>query len=435
MNPRIIIATVGAAMAAAGVSLAAPPDATFTSIGVLPNGTGSGALDVSGDGRTVVGWGRNRDGTLQAIRWVAHADGGVHYPVYAGGGELRGLGWLQGVVGRNDPISEAHGVSFDGSVIVGMSSSALGIEAFRWTSMTAIEGLGDLPSDNTYYSSIAYDVSDDGETVVGAGAGVFCDVTGEAFVWTPTTAMVGLGLVPAGRMVSSAQGVSSDGTTIVGWGQTGRGTQAIKWKFGVPGFVELGDLPGGAFESRAYGISGDAGTIVGTGAQVHDQQAVAWYRNGEIVDLGQLPAGSIKAEALDASADGSVIVGVMYTDKGDEAFVWDALHGVRPLTSLLADGSWLDVAEWQFLRANGVSADGMTVVGEGISPDGRPEGWVAYIRCAADINADFVADRNDLVMFYELANAGDIKADCNLDGIVNIVDFICFYQAFQAGCP
>ena len=42
-------------------------------------------------------------------------------------------------------ISPAHGVSSDGSVVVGFSNSALGQEAFRWTSGGGMVGLGDLP--------------------------------------------------------------------------------------------------------------------------------------------------------------------------------------------------------------------------------------------------------------------------------------------------
>ena len=40
--------------------------------------------------------------------------------------------------------SRAYGVSSDGSVVVGGSSSTSGTEAFRWTS-SGMVGLGDLP--------------------------------------------------------------------------------------------------------------------------------------------------------------------------------------------------------------------------------------------------------------------------------------------------
>jgi probable HAF family extracellular repeat protein len=40
--------------------------------------------------------------------------------------------------------SQAFAVSADGSVVVGLGSSASGFEAFRWTSGGGMVGLGDL---------------------------------------------------------------------------------------------------------------------------------------------------------------------------------------------------------------------------------------------------------------------------------------------------
>ena len=76
---------------------------------------------------------------------------------------FQGLGDLPG--GIFD--SRAFGVSADGSVVVGESSSASGTEAFRWTSGGGIAGLGDLPGGG--FSSRANAVSGDGSVVVGLG--------------------------------------------------------------------------------------------------------------------------------------------------------------------------------------------------------------------------------------------------------------------------
>lgn len=61
--------------------------------------------------------------------------------------------------------SQAFGVSADGSVVVGVSESASGGQAFRWTSGGGMIGLGDLPGGG--FQSTAYDVSGDGSLVVG----------------------------------------------------------------------------------------------------------------------------------------------------------------------------------------------------------------------------------------------------------------------------
>jgi probable HAF family extracellular repeat protein len=81
--------------------------------------------------------------------------------VAASAQSFTGLGDLPGSIFN----SQALGVSADGSVIVGLSVSSNGTEAFRWTSGGGMEGLGDLPGGN--FVSHAQDVSDDGTVVVG----------------------------------------------------------------------------------------------------------------------------------------------------------------------------------------------------------------------------------------------------------------------------
>ncbi|HJS07049.1 MAG TPA: hypothetical protein VJ809_05290, partial [Pirellulales bacterium] len=102
--------------------------------------------------------------------------------------------------------SAAFGVSADGSVVVGDSRSASGLEAFRWTSTGGMIGLGDLPGGS--FESVAGDVSADGSVVVGGGRSASGD---QAFRWTSGGAMVGLGELPGGDSFSYAFGVSGDG--------------------------------------------------------------------------------------------------------------------------------------------------------------------------------------------------------------------------------
>ena len=61
--------------------------------------------------------------------------------------------------------SAAYGISADGSVVVGQSSSASGLEAFRWTLDGGMVGLGDLPGGT--FTSKARGTSADGSAVVG----------------------------------------------------------------------------------------------------------------------------------------------------------------------------------------------------------------------------------------------------------------------------
>ena len=56
-------------------------------------------------------------------------------------------------------------MSANGSVVVGISDSASGFEAFRWTKAGGMVGLGFLPGD---VESDAFGVSADGSVIVGA---------------------------------------------------------------------------------------------------------------------------------------------------------------------------------------------------------------------------------------------------------------------------
>jgi probable HAF family extracellular repeat protein len=70
------------------------------------------------------------------------------------------------------------------------------------------------------------------------------------------------------------------------------------------------------------------------------------------------------SHAEDVSADGSVIVGHS-SGVGDQyAFIWSPADGMRDLSTYLADAG-VDVGTWRFDLAQGVSDDGLTIVGIG----------------------------------------------------------------------
>jgi len=117
-------------------------------------------------------------------------------------------------------------------------------------------GLGDLPGGS--FSSIARDASADGNVVVGYGTS---DSGSEAFRWTSSVGMVGLGDLP-GSFSSFANGVSADGNVVVGYGTSDSGSEAFRWT-SDGGMVGLGDLPGGSFVSSANGVSADGNVVVG----------------------------------------------------------------------------------------------------------------------------------------------------------------------------
>jgi probable HAF family extracellular repeat protein len=165
------------------------------------------AYDVSADGSVIVGDASTAQGT-EGFRWTA-------------GGGMVGLGDLPG----GAVYSAVDGVSGDGSVIVGWSEDAGGNQAVRWVNGGPPQGLGDLPGGDE--DGYAYDVTPDGSVIVGES---HTAIGYEAFIWDATHGMRRLldVLAAAGVDVTdwrlyTANAISSDGRTIVGWANTPSG--------------------------------------------------------------------------------------------------------------------------------------------------------------------------------------------------------------------
>jgi probable HAF family extracellular repeat protein len=161
-------------------------------------GGASSARAVSDDGRVVVGMAIDAAGNRRAFRWTL-----------AGG--MQDLAALPG-----SPATEyeASAVSADGAVVVG-SSLGFPPRAFRWTSALGMEDLGALQPG---CGATAFDVSADGQTVVGMADELPPINLVKAFRWSPVDGMRDVGIPPGCCFITVARatGVSSDGTVIVG---------------------------------------------------------------------------------------------------------------------------------------------------------------------------------------------------------------------------
>jgi len=320
------------------------------------------------DGSVLVGLSKSTDGT-EAFRWTQ--DGG-----------MVGLGFLD-TVEPNGPYSHAYAVSADGSVVVGYAHSgeAAG-EAFRWTQDGGMAG---LPVGGGITSTVlgAEGISADGTVVVGSGYSTPDPVYGwlaKAFRWTQTGGMVPLDLDWPN---SKAWGISADGSVVVGLRSDASNTsnvcEAFRWTQGG-GMVGLGDLPGGSSRSSAEAASADGSVVVGYGYSASGYEAFRWTQDGGMVGLGELPGGSFGSSAHAVSSDGSVVVGQSQTDQGITAFIWDETHGMRSLQDVLVSlGLGTELTGWQLQSANGISADGLTIFGSGLNPDGNPEAFRAVV--------------------------------------------------------
>ena len=327
----------------------ATEQASFQGLGDLAGGYFSSvATGISADGSTAVG--RGASSASEAFRWTSEEG-------------MVGLGSLLGY-----DSSQAYAVSGDGSVVVGFGwITGQGMsEAFRWTEPEGMVGLGHL-SDGAVHSR-SWGVSADGLVVVGMSSS---SSGTQAFRWTEETGMVGLGYLVAS--LSYALDVSADGSVVVGLGKGAYGVEAFRWTSG--GMVGLG-----YFSNVANGVSDNGSVVVGDSNSASGQEAFRWTQETGIVGLGDLPGGFFASAALDVSADGSVIVGrCIATAMGTDAFIWTATDGMVHLQDLLVNTYGLNLGGWRLSEATGVSADGMTIVGTGDNPVGQSEAWIVRL--------------------------------------------------------
>ena len=147
--------------------------------------------------------------------------------------------------------------------------------------------------------------------------------------------------------------------------------------------VGLGDLDGGNFYSKAYGVSADGAVVVGQSNSAAGYEAFRWTSSG-MVGLGDLDGGNFDSNAKGVSADGAVVVGSGNSASGYEALRWTS-GGMRSLNDVLINdfGLGSSLAGWTLTTAHAISADGLTIVGQGYNPDGDREAWMASMDSAA----------------------------------------------------
>jgi probable HAF family extracellular repeat protein len=314
---------------------------------------------VSGDGSVVVGYGAGSSGGTEALSWSD--------------GTTSGLGFLSLL----PSYSQAFGTNYDGSVVVGMSYySGYGANAYAYQAFRSVDGtmsgLGFL-SGLVGAESVANAVSGDGSVVVGWSQSSHGAITPgdryEAFRWTASS-MTGLGYLP-GDYRTIANGTNADGSVVVGYSTGGSiFRQAFVWT-AATGMVGLGFLPGATdHDSIATAVSADGSVIVGSSSDASGQGEAFRWQNGTMTGLGVLP-GANYSTALATNSDGSVVVGVSGRD-----FLWDQVFGMQDLYHVLVSEYGLNLAGWELDTPTGISADGGTIVGDGVAPNGTHQGFV-----------------------------------------------------------
>ncbi|MDX2199336.1 MAG: hypothetical protein SF069_10250 [Phycisphaerae bacterium] len=310
-----------------------------------------------------------------------------------------------------DDISVAYALNSNGSVVVGRASATgtLASQAFRWTIGGGIQNLG-LAAGGA--EAVAWDVSDNGNLVVGAGPsesfaeqvwrwtnpgpitsmgifggtargvsgnGTFIAGThpaGGFYRWTSAGGFQLLGNYP-GTTQGACSAISADGTTLVGFsglGVFGSTNHAVKWS-STSGWTDLG-LSGNY--ARGLACSADGQIVVGEANYAFPTfiHAVRW--NGAVMeDLG-IPPNAATVTPNSVSSDGTFIGGTIGPQAGaTRAFVWTETFGFEDLDQYLL-GRGVDISGWaQFYDVRGISADGTAICGWGrVFPSFAPRAFV-----------------------------------------------------------
>ncbi|CEJ10347.1 Extracellular serine protease precursor [bacterium YEK0313] len=380
----------------AACALALPgPQATAQSYGTatvlpLPAGaTGGSASLVNADGTVVVG---NAGYPGVIFTPPAPFAPGTYTPNrpwrWTGGAASVDLGPAMGHL-----FNGAAGISFDGAVLAGTSSSpfSAGI-GWRWTADGGYDVLP-LPGAAAFGGAVTgisvRGLSGDGLTVVGGTDGAVA----RGFRWTAAGGYENIGL-PAGNAAnglpwssSIAVAASQDGSVLAATlsGSSVTTTQrAARWT--AAGGFEVIEPVAGFERSRSHGISRDgtviAGDLLGSGGA---QQAFRWTAAGGVQPLGYVPNGTFSF-FTGMSGDGSRIVGNSGRDGAGSfqvPFLWSAADGMRTLDAVVS-AAGVELGGLALIRANGMSDSGSAVVGTARTSGGQTIPFLLLFDAAAE---------------------------------------------------
>jgi probable HAF family extracellular repeat protein len=218
---------------------------------------------------------------------------------------MQDLGTLGG------PHAWPSDVNADGSVVVGYSRISFAntdLQAFRWTTSGGMQGLGILGGGTGNAYSVPAAVNDDGTVVVGSADSA--SGHDRAFRWTAATGMQDLG-------PGWAVDVSADGSVVVG---NTSPTQAFRWT-AATGVQVLGTL-GGPF-ATATAVSADGSTVIGQSVLPSNVgSGFTWN-----AATGMRPLGGYGNDLADLSSDGSIVVGTGGTSLYPRILRWVGTSG------------------------------------------------------------------------------------------------------------
>ncbi len=364
-----------------GVAGSAFGAASFEILPEVPGfpGGGQSVFDISADGRFATGVG---GGTV--FRWE------------------RGVG-IAAISPSNYEHTFTAGISSDGSRIcsaVDVDGDGVASAAY-WDSSTGMwtetstyetnEGQGGTES------SVAFDISGNGSTMVGLGwtaGGGFAEAVSYDI---PGTSWTGLGRPPMAS--SRASGVNSDGSLIGGWieSETTGSRRATYWdQMGAhtltPDDGSVGEINAVSTNSRylaGYQTNPDPNENFSNAGIIYDTvtDALTYIPGIELSFFGttELSFSDISDAGIAVGYDGNIFFSfqraAIYIPGSGLMFVRDYLVSLGlDMDTILNYDENVGLDEWHILTADAISADGTTIGGQMINFNTyETRGWIATI--------------------------------------------------------
>ena len=291
------------------------------------------------------------------------------------------LGFLPGGGGGN---SLATGISADGSVAVGISSSEDGNRPFRWTRLTGMTTLSPVGAE--YSFAFTSDVSADGQTIIGF---LTSDSTAfQGFRWSAATGYDVFSVPSREDLGTRPIAVSANGTIIAGGSDSGPGERGF-YRTENDGTVLITDPTDEDATVVVADMSEDGTTVVGRLVSDGEEYGFRWTADAGLVRLSGLPGDRPNASAFATTADGSLVVGRAGTGAGEyigdlpffetEPVIWDAQGNIHRLADLLSEEEAAKVAGITMTQARVMSADGTTIAGIGTDSENQSVWWIVRI--------------------------------------------------------
>jgi uncharacterized membrane protein len=388
----------------------------------LSGTTGYSGVRVSEDGRvvgTVVYSPGNFSGgyvPTKAARWTQATGTQVISPV------------LQGLY----PVT---GLSADGSIVFG--------ESWRWTAAAGYEDLTSRLGNGLFRTRTIFGCSSDGLTVTGI-EGTYPAV-GDFFRWridqSPVEILQRDAAFPHGYFYFNT--ISGDGSVVAGSTRTFDNGNILQDTYApvVVGPAGPSVVAGESSQAGITDLSRDGSVAVGYLTDGPKLRAFRWTSQTGVVFLdAPLNDSNSSSYARAVNANGSVVVGD-YLDvgtAGTRAWIWRDDSGFIDLYAELAiHGLSSAIEGWQLLVATDVSADGQTIVGQGINPSGCEQAFLVRLPgsvCAADYDQSGGLTVDDIFAFVNGWLAGDPHADFDNQSGLSVDDIFAYLNLWFAGC-